>query len=443
MLKATGKKAFVFLRQPFFWLLILLLPISGCDSCRGIASRKQTGSIELYRPTVTDVVRIPSPTSPLGSPDTPANNMQSPETSLGSPEPDILSDYEIAVSKFRQIRTGMTYDEIEGLLESAGTRIAGSDSANAVHQWTLAGITLMGRFENNTLIRSNIVSPSGSPIKQRSHYVSSYSQELYDAVHPGMKQDEVMQILGTEPETLADGTGAVKIFKWADNRGSTIIGRFDKGVLIRKSGQIAAVESGEGASAPIQEEVAPDVPYRFPITDEDVSDIPEEGENALPPSGQDESFSEDAVAETTPSSRIYIAGASRREREMEADTSPYAGRSYKPTAKLPEYSRQIRRGDFEIRINNQATVSMDVAVISNEGGKDISIASGGRASIFVGRGTYDLYYIYSDDPFTLYRGQQIPVDATLADFIVTLYDDSYSVNFLDRNMEPSSEKPRR
>ncbi len=442
MLKATGKKAFVFLSQPFFWPLLILLTISGCDSCRGIASRQQTGSIELYRPTVTDVVRAPSPASPLGAPVAPVADMQSPETPVTAHEPNVQSDYEVAVSKFRQIRTGMTYDEIAQLLESPGARIAGSDSANAIHQWTLAGITLMGRFENNTLIRSNVVNPSGSPIKQRSHYVSSYNQELYDAVHPGMRQDEVMQILGTEPETLTGGAGTVKIFKWADNRGSTIIGRFDNGILIRKSGQIAAAESGDGASAPIQEEVAPDVPYRFPITDEDVSDIPEEGEIALPPSGQVETVEENADVETAPR-RIHVAGASRREREMETDTSPYAGRSYKPTAKLPEYTRQIRRGDFEIRIDNQSTVSMDVAVISNEGGKDISIASGGRASIFVGRGTYDLYYIYSDDPFTLYRGQQIPVDATLADFIVTLYDDSYSVNFLDRNMEPSSDRPRR
>lgn len=83
-----------------------------------------------------------------------------------------------------------------------------------------------------------------------------------------------------------------------------------------------------------------------------------------------------------------------------------------------------------------------MGVISGDEGNGVVIQSGGTASFFVGRGTYELYYIYNNDPFTLYQGQQLPIDLTLADYIVTIFDDTYSVNYLDRNLEPSTPSRR-
>ena len=286
-------------------------------------------------------------------------------------------------------------------------------------------------------MRSNILNqPAGTSGNQR-RAIFRYDQALYDSIQTGMRYEDVVDTIGTDPESLTVGTSTVSVYQWRDNRGSRIIGRFENGVLVRKSGKILDPEEQQDADAPVHEGVTPEMDYRSPITDEEVSDTNTEEAPLI---------TEDSVAiapepAEPPQRQVHIAGASRREREQD-DASPYSGRSYKPIAKFPDYSRRIRRGDFEIRIQNRATIQMDVAIISDEGGRDVNIVSGGTASFFVGRGIYQLYYIYGDDPFTLYQGQQLPVDMTLADYVVTIFDDSYSVNYLDRNLEPSSSSRR-
>ncbi len=48
------------------------------------------------------------------------------------------------------------------------------------------------------------------------------------------------------------------------------------------------------------------------------------------------------------------------------------------------------------------------------------------------RGTYQLYYIYSDDPYTLHHGQSIPIDGMfLADVEVTLIDQEAEIGVLN------------
>ena len=220
-------------------------------------------------------------------------------------------------------------------------------------------------------------------------------------------------------------------------------------MLERKTGIIRGPDEESPEDPPRQEAVAPEVSYRLPIADEEppetapvtYEDAREaEPEEYISPSPEDitQQDTEDAATQQ----QVHIAGASRRKRELSESSSPYAGRSYKPTARLPEYKRSLRRGDFEIRVHNYAPTKLQVAIISSEGGRDMTIPSGGVTSAFVGRGMYDLYYIYDDDPFTLYQGQRLPVDETLSDFVVEIYDDSYTVRFLDRNIEPSGTSRR-
>ncbi len=348
-----------------------------------------------------------------------------------------------------QVEKGMTYEEVHGILGAPGILIAGMAAGNQVYRWNYDDLRLMGRFEEGALTRHNIVYRDGFTPPLFTTGATVFDQTLYEAVMPGMTFDEVQLIIGETPEPLTNAEGPVTVYKWSDMHGSSIIGRFEDMVLARKSGRILDPSAEPSSDTATQEGAAPDVPYRFPITypfprDEWPEEEPgvaqhDDAQEYL----EDEWYDDDAAQEPAEDGRIHVAGATRREREMADDPSPNAGRSYRPLARLPRYTRSLRRGDFEIRIQNQAPTNIEVGLISEEGGRDLSIPSGRTESVFVGRGIYALYYIYEDDPYTLYQGQRIPVADTLTDFIVDIYDDFYSVSFFDRNMELSRPTSRR
>ena len=135
------------------------------------------------------------------------------------------------------------------------------------------------------------------------------------------------------------------------------------------------------------------------------------------------------ASETAPQqARIHVVGAKRREREIAEDPSPFAGRSYRPEVKLPEYKRSLRSGSYRIHIHNTTTSRADVAIISDEGGLELSVGPESHALARVKRGTYQFYFIYEDAPYTLHQGQRIPVEELLTDFAVYLFDDSSRVD---------------
>lgn len=435
MFAGTYQKVYFYLRQPVFWLLLLLLAISGCDSCLERSSRHRRG-IELYQPVEGLSSRMQSPVTPLGMPaQTPAtpHTVQSPESPDGSP--DMPTEYEIVMAKVQQIEAGMSHEEVVEIIGAPGILIAGNSISNGVLQWNLTGVGFMGRFESNSLVRSTLVRNRGVTPNDIRRPGATYTQNLFDSIRLGMSYEDVYKRISTEPDRLTDTDSTVGIYQWRDSRGSSIIGRFEEGVLTRKSGQIKSNQKQSKEPAPVQESAIPDVPYNDPITNAESSDTVSEEMDSI------EEFSDIAQEESVnaPSKpQVHIAGESRRERELETSTSPYAGRSYKPVAKLPNYARKIRRGDFEIRVRNRSETTITIAIIYNDNGVDMAINSGGTGSFFVGRGIYTLYYIYNNDPFTLHQGQELPVEVTLADYVVTIYDDFYSVNYLDRNLEPSS-----
>lgn len=437
MIVNLGTLAFRMVRQPSLWLLLFLLPISGCDSCLGRLGYRQSPSIEVYRPDTPVLPRLQTPASPLGrpiqTPDAP-HSAQSPESPAGRPASEIETEIALSQEKVDRIEKGMGYEQIVEVMGQGGVLIAGTDSTNSVYKWTLSGMNLMGRFENEVLVRSIVIYNEGESVKRREGVAHQYSQELYDVIRPGMLYEEVLELIGVEPEPLTEGADTVRIFKWTDSRGSSIIGRFENGILLRKSGRILGPEAEPGADVPKQEAVAPEIEYRFPITFEEEPDSNEDGTASTTGNESQQAKASDKIQE----SQVHIAGASRREREDESEPV----RSYRPVARFPDFFRRIRRGDFEIRVHNRAITQLDVAVIADDQGLDMSIVSGGTASIFVGRGIYDMFYIYADDPFTLYEAQRLPVADTLADYVVEIFDDSYRVNYLDRNIEPSNRSRR-
>ena len=426
-------------RQVPVCLALLLLPLAGCDSCVWRPGPAETTRIELYEPETPLHIREQTPVSPVGVPEqTPVMPPHDQTPDIPTEEPE--SQLALLLARINEIETGMPYDEVYRILDDPGMLIAGINAASRVYRWNYDSIRLMGRFEDDVLRRKNIVHDEDITVFDREQRSHQLDQGIYDAILPGMTYDEVERIIGMEPRPLTGDTGSVNIYQWTDWRGSTIIGRFEEQVLTRKSGKIHAPDVEEPDDPVTQEAVAPEVPYRFPITWDDAPWEYEEAEELRTDPVDDW---EDTVEEPAEPPRVHVAGTTRRQREIDGDPSPHAGRSYQPVARFPSFTRSLRRGDFEIRIHNRAADMIDVALISDEGGQEMTISSGGSASLFVRRGVYALYYIYADDPFTLYQGQQIPVADTLTDFIVEIFDDTYTLRFFDRNLEPGRPQSRR
>jgi hypothetical protein len=351
----------------------------------------------------------------------------------------------ITMDKVNEIQTGMSYDEVYQMLGQPGLLIAGTKKNNTVYRWSLSGVSFMGRFENNVLTRKNIVgNQTDSPVAFDKD-TASFDKELFGAITPGMTYDQVLAAIGMDAQPLTNTNNNVVIYKWTDDHGSSITARFVDKVLVRKTGLI--VESGtapepasEAADVSADEEEIAQVAART----EAAASYPDTASETAPNSYAEPETppARSTAAQTRPAPRVRVAGASRRTRDDSEEKDLRGRRSYHPQAKFPDYRRKLRNGSYEIRVFNTTESKADVAVISSEGGLELSIAPGKNASAHVGQGTYQIYFIYDEDPYTLHQGQHIPVAELLTDFSVYLFADSSDVGLLDRGME-SSQRSRR
>ena len=404
----------------------LALSLGGCDSCFG-------------RRTLPAAPSTPSPVTPAPGPvvQTPATPVSAPdiesapegtvtESPAAAPEPAAPPEYDTAL--LQNIKSGMSYEEVRELLGDPGMVIAGTDQSNQVYRWSSSGLSFMGRFENGTLIRKNIISPEYGDQAPDS-ITLQFDRDLFDMVQPGMSLEEVLTIIGMDAQPLTTGDAAIKIYKWTDDKGSSITARFEEDVLIRKSGMIVTSRTEEDQATPSSEEPEGTNASDAPADDDSeayaaVEPAPDEAPAQAPQSDRLQADAEQ------PKSRVHVVGSARRERQIANDPDPNAGRSYRPKTELPDFKRKLRAGSYEIFINNTTSSKARIAIISGEYGVELSVPAGGRTSTRVDRGTYQFYFIYDDDPFTLHQGQRIPIEDTLADFVVTLFDDSSQVNVL-------------
>ena len=70
---------------------------------------------------------------------------------------------------------------------------------------------------------------------------------------------------------------------------------------------------------------------------------------------------------------------------------------------LPKYSAELKGGN-EVRVRNPNGFSVQVALRSGAKGKDFSVPPKGSSSAFMPDGDYEIYFVYSNEPDSLYRG---------------------------------------
>jgi hypothetical protein len=66
-------------------------------------------------------------------------------------------------------------------------------------------------------------------------------------------------------------------------------------------------------------------------------------------------------------------------------------------------------GKNEIRIKNPNQIKVTIALRSGNSGKTFSVNSKGVASVFVPNGTYAIYFVYSDKPEALFKGDNFTI----------------------------------
>lgn len=413
-------------RECIIMALVALL-VSGCGSCLG------------KRPAEPGGPRVQTPAAPLSTPQaqTPGSPASAPVPASsaggddgayaeaeGTPEtPEPLRPF--SAELLLNVKPGMSYEEVRQALGDPGMIIAGNDAQNSVYRWSASGMSFMGRFENGKLIRKSIISPEYGT-RTLDDDTMQFDQDLFARVVPGMSFEEVLSIIGMDAEPLSSGNNNVKLYKWTDSNGSSITARFENQVLVRKSGMIVAADKGDTSqnegNADVAAEEEDSRASDEAREEESMRDIPETEPEPAP-----QQITPGAVAQRP---RVHVVGAKRREREIANDPSPYAGRSYRPEVKLPEFNRKLRPGSYEIHIHNTTESRVRVAIVSEEGGLEVSIGPNAHEETRVGRGTYQFYFIYDDSPYTLHQGQRIPVKELLTDFIVYLFDDSSTVDLL-------------
>lgn len=401
--------------------------LQGCfSSCRGAAPKEPAAA-----PVTASAPSTPSPTSPLGSP------AQTPSGPPPAPAPPVIPEATLTLDGMDAIREGMSLEDVAGLIGPPSMMIAGAPKGGAaVYRWNDRGMSFLARFEQGRLIRKNVLDDDGERAKVSNEEVLM-DRELYESVKEGMSYEEVMALIGMEAQPVSKSGTAVSIYRWTDARGSSFTARFENGVLARKNGFFSTPAPD---SPPPEERKEPPAASGDGGAEEEYAVAVE----APPPPPRPASVSRSNPLRVNTAPKVRVAGAARAQGEEAAQApAPARPKSYRPRAKLPDISRRLRAGSYEIRVSNTSNAAVEAAVISDEGGLKMSIQPGGRQSVKVGQGTYVLYFIYGDEPDVLHRGGDIPISQWLTDMEVFLVGETYDVQVLDRSRDRQPTPRRR
>ncbi len=348
---------------------------------------------------------------------------------------------ELALESLDQVTAGMSYDEVSRIVGKPGVVLTAKGSGALIYKWEESGVRFLARFEDGKLARKNVT--GGDAGVEASSAV--ITQEHYEQIQQGMTLDEVLLFLGIEPQAMSASGATTGIYRWADKHGSSFSAKFADGRLVRKTGmhvaalprQDAPAEASEVAGSAsglkvaqaavhseeepsrsaaargfvADEAVEPPVPARAaPVAPAPVP----RGETARSPS-QPRITRVSGGGNAAKSSRVRVAGrGSQEHRERRAS--------------LPDYSHSLRRGVYEVRINNTSASAVTAGLRAGKRGRDVTIPGGTARSVRVDQGDYEFYFIYADSPYELHRGQPLRIDGVYrADIDVTLIEERADV----------------
>lgn len=372
------------------------------------------------------------------------------DASSGKPSSPLTLDALLTISE------GMTYEEIRTILGEPGVRVAGAESSGEIYRWSASGLSFTARIENGRLVRKRILE-DGRPVRRPNRTAEpNLDQALYDAIREGMTFDQVLAILGMEPQPVLRPGSDVVVYRWSDPFGTSFIARFENGVLVRKNGLFMlprnkTASETSGASSEISPEPveSPEAGELLIAGSED-----QEADAREYPSVPAESASRDSAPPSVPpSSQSGTAGENADDRaagapEETTRSAPAPEQENGPKkisrqrirrASLPRFAHRIRPGSYEIRVSNLSDSDVKAALLSDSGGLRLDLRSGASQSVRVPEGNYVLYFIYDSEPETLNRGGIIPVSEWRADVDLFLIGESYDI----RALESSGESRRR
>ncbi len=385
-----------------------------------------------------------TPLAPMPAPiaQSPVAPMPAPRPGGVSPKASIEEPPALTAERLEQLQEGMSFDEVMHLVGRPEVLVAQRGDDSLIYRWSQDGTSLLGRFEKGVLVRKSVqAAPDAAPAEGEPRRIT---HEQYEEVQEGMTLDEVLALLDVEGRPVSQSSESVFIYKWTDDMGSSFTARFEDGVLVRKTGlHIAAlpkedkktpVPTPTGAVETVAEETAtaepmseavaedmPPQPVRRPRRDVDwEAYVREEAPPAMPP--EPEAAYEKIPQQTVPP-RVTVARGDRRSRENSQLPPELQGRSYRPKARLPDYTYSLRRGVYEVRVHNAGDSAVQVGLRAERRGLDARIPPGGTRSFHVDRGNYAVYYIYDSAPYTLRQGSTLAIDGMfMADLSLTIFD---------------------
>lgn len=271
----------------------------------------------------------------------------------------------------------------------------------------------------------------------------SLTPEIHARFSRGLTLDQARAIT-TIPAMPAGGNGKqTEIFRWTDQSGVSFTARFDEGVLTTKS-SLVAPHGSEPALPPGEEKATEDLntmpvaqiaPGVYIPLDRAITSATEQplGNSEIPSVPEADTTQDEISAESTPPAptasgpTIAIAGATRRAREAAEKTS-----SYNPHASLPDFSRSLEEGSFEIRFLNPSNSAVTAGLRQEKLGKNVTVPPKGKASVKVNRGIYQLFFLRASDPDTLFEAKDITLDGfENTDVEVTLDPNDVQTHLID------------
>lgn len=362
-----------------------------------------------------------------------------PVASASTRKPALAKDesQRITSEQLASISVGMSLDDVQKAMGLEAQTISSNNVSSAILKWTDdTGRSLVAKFEDGELVRKSSFVPAGGSAEEKTADGPKITQELYDGIASGMALEDIDSLLGLTGRRIAEGRENIVIYKWVDDTGSNFTAKFENGALVHKTGFYVSPLKEETAAASLGAEDTGEPEPEAEVAA--VRGLPPESDGAQP-AHVEPPAAEPAV--TPPSrpqvtsvkpQRVRVAGTTRREREAANRDPDQPMGAYKPKAKLPDYTWSLRRGSYEVRVHNSTGSRVRVGLRSGQGGKDITISSGGTQSFRVDRASYDLFYVFDDSPYKLHRSSGIVLDGFYyGDIEIMLFNENSDIRAID------------